>query len=222
MIRKHTPSFRHFFQLALACAAATLAIGCEDLDGGGGTTSSVDSELRAQVEDLAVRAQVLEDRAAIREAADCYGRGHDEIFRHLQGDQRAALAILRNCHVDDVATDIFFFTEATPMAQLTSLAQLVGFIEQFAVNSKYTSARNVPGDIQIDLTGPDTAVMLSSTSAPHFIQSPAAGVQPTLDLVSAHYRDQLARGADGTWRTTKKALIIDQIWRGSGAYPFAP
>lgn len=219
MARKQT---RSFFNVALACVVAALALGCEAMEADdGGNTSTVDSEIRAQIEDLAVRAQVLEDREAIRSAADCYGRGHDEIFRHLQGDQRASLAILRKCHVDDVATDIFFFTEDAPMAQLTSLEQLVGFIEQFAVNSKYTSARNVPGDIAIELTGPDTAVMTSATSAPHFIQSPGPGVQPTLDVVSAHYRDELARGTDGVWRTTRKALTIDQFWRGTGSYPFA-
>jgi hypothetical protein len=217
MTRTQPPALSH---LALAFTAAAFAIGCEAMETGD-HTSTVDSELRAQLEDLAVRTQVLEDREAIRAVAECYGRGHDEIFRHLQGDQRASLAILRGCFTDDVATDVFFFTEEAPMARLASLEQLVGFIEQFAVTTKYTGARNVVGDIGITFTGPDTAVMVSATSAPHFIQAPGPGAQPTLDLVSARYRDEVVRGADGVWRTRKKALILDQFWRGTGSYPFA-
>jgi hypothetical protein len=215
-----TSSFGHPFTLALACAAAALAAGCDTTDAVDGN-AGIDREVHAQLEDLAVRTQTLEDRDAIRSVAECYGRGHDEIFRHLQGDQRATLAILRTCFTDDVRSDVFFFNEATPMAQLTSLDQLVAFIEEFAVNSKYTGARNVVGDIGIELTGPDTAVMVSATSTPHFIQASAPGAQPTVDVVSARYRDEVVRGSDGAWRTRKKALVIDQIWRGTGSYPFA-
>lgn len=219
MTRKQPSSFGPLSSLALVCAAAALAAGCEDAEAGGG--HGADPAVLAQIEDLAVRTQVLEDREAIRSVAECYGRGHDEIFRHLRGDQSPSLAILRRCFTDDVQTDVFFFTETAPMAQLTSLAQLVGFIEQFAIDTSYTSARNIVGDIGIEFTGPDTAVMVSATSTPHFIQPPGPGVQPTVDLVSARYRDEVVRGADGVWRTRKKALILDQFWRGSGSYPFA-
>lgn len=227
MTRKHTPSLR-LSALALSLTASTLAAGCEAVDAqsDADTDAATDaalagSSVRAKLEDLAVRTQVLEDREAIRGVAECYGRGHDEIFRHLQGDQAPSLAILRGCFTDDVQTDVYFFDEATPTARLTSLAQLVGFIEQFAVNTGYTGARNVVGDIGITFTGEATAVMVSATATPHFIAASGPGAQPTVDLVSARYRDEVVRGADGVWRSRKKALVIDQFWRGTGSYPFA-
>ncbi len=221
MTRNHTPSFGPLSTLALVCAAA-FAPGCEAMQSEeGGDTTTADLSVRAQLEDLAVRTQVLEDREAIRSVAECYGRGHDEIFRHLQGDQSASLAILRNCFTDDVQSDVFFFNEQTPMAQLKSLGELVGFIEQFAVNTKYTGARNIVGDVGITFTGPDTATMVSATSTPHFIQPTGTGAQPTVDIVSARYIDEVVRGADGVWRSRKKSLILDQFWRGTGSYPFA-
>jgi hypothetical protein len=226
MTRKQTPSSRPFSTLALVCATAAFATGCEAMQASSeseltGEDLAADPSVVAQLEDLAVRAQVLEDREAIRGVAACYGRGHDEIFRHLQGDQSASLAILRGCFTDDVASDVFFFNEHTPAAKLTSLAQLVGFIEQFAVNTHYTGARNIVGDIGITFTGPDTAVMVSATATPHFIQATGPDAQPTVDVVSARYIDEVVRGADGVWRTRSKKLILDQFWRGTGSYPFA-
>jgi SnoaL-like domain len=212
---------------ALACAAV-LASGCagearaEGESGPELSDAAVDEELRGQLDDLAARTRELEDREAIRDAAACYGQGHDEIFGHLGADQTESLAILRECHTDDLATKVFFFDESTPTDELASLEELVGFIEQFAIDTGYTGARNVVGDIRIDFTGPDTAVMTSATQTPHFIQGTAdpAGA-PTLDVVSARYVDELRRGEDGVWRSHKKSLIIDQIWRGIGFYPFA-
>lgn len=181
------------------------------------------TELTVQFEDLAVRTQELEDREAIRTAVACYGRGHDEIFRHLQGNQSPSLAILRECFTDNVTSDVYFFNSPTPTAQLTTLDQLVGFIEQFAIDNSYTGARNIVGDVAIEFTGPDTARVLSATSTPHFIapvNSPQA--EPTVDVVSARYIDEMVRGSDGVWRSRHKTLILDEFWRGTGFYPFAP
>ena len=181
------------------------------------------TELSAQIEDLSVRTQELEDREAIRSAVACYGRGHDEIFRHLQGDQSPSLAILSECFTADVTSDVYFFNSPTPTTQLTTLAQLVGFIEQFAIDNSYTGARNIVGDVGIEFTGPDTARVLSATSTPHFI-APANAPQnePTVDVVSARYIDEMVRGSDGVWRSRHKTLILDEFWRGTGFYPFAP
>jgi SnoaL-like domain len=209
---------------ALAACAVVSASGCAGEASAEGVPSPEQASAApvGELDDLAARTRALEDREAIRDAAACYGQGHDEIFRHLGADQSDALAILRECHTDDLATAVFFFDESTPTDELATLEELVRFIEQFAIDTGYTGARNVVGDIRIDFTGPDSAVMTSATQTPHFIQGTAdpAGA-PTLDVVSARYVDELERSEDGTWRSRKKSLLIDQIWRGIGFYPFA-
>lgn len=73
--------------------------------------------------------------------------------------------------------------------------------------------------MQVQFTGPTTALVQSSTVAPHFLtigpKSPAA------DFVEARYVNHVVRGTDGVWRTAEFDLVVQQIWRGAGAYPFA-
>lgn len=180
-----------------------------------------DSDTTARRDNDTDRLQNLEDRAAIRSVVDCYGHGHDTIFFHLGEDQREALQILRNCFADDVTTKIVFFDAAQPAVTLTSLSQLVGFIEHFAIVNNYRSARNVPGDVQISRTGPGRARVLSATAAPHFIRkADADAASPaSIDLITARYIHDVVRGRDGVWRTQSFTLVIDELWHGTGLYP---
>lgn len=208
--------------LALALTALSLGGGCDlpaDHGGGGGDDGDA---IFALADEYADRLQALEDRDAIREVAACYGRGHDAIFQDLGGAKTEAFDILSTCFTPDVHTDVYFFGAPEPVAQLDGLDQLVGFIEQFAIDTGYTGARNVVGDVQIELGDDDTAVMVSATATPHFIQpvDPAA-IAPTLDMVTARYEDTLVRDEDGTWRTQTKVLRLDHFWRGQGSYPLA-
>lgn len=195
-------------------ALAAASTGCLD-------TARADGDVTAQRTDLEGRLQTVEDNAAIRGVIDCYGHGHDTIFFHLGGDQREALGILRHCFTDDVATQIVFFDGTQPAVKLSSLAELVGFVEQFAISSHYRSARNTPGDVQISRTGPDRARILSSTVAPHYLRKvgddPATPV--SVDLISARYVNDVVRGRDGVWRTQAFTLSLDELWRATGAYP---
>lgn len=164
------------------------------------------------------RLRQIEATLAIKDTAACYGQGHDAIFQDLGGNQQQAFAILRECFADDVQSDIVFFGTTTD--RLTSLTELVQFIETFAINENYTSARNVVGDVRVEFTGPRTAVMTSATQTPHFIAG--NGTEgPTVDVVTARYVDYLER-RHGKWRIVHKTLLIDEIWRGVGSYPFAP
>jgi hypothetical protein len=168
---------------------------------------------------VAARLQRLEDREAVRAIPGCYGYGHDLIYRHLGGNQAEATAALRRCHVDALTTRVFLFDETTPAATLHSVGDLIAFIEAFAKEQGYGGARNVPGNVQIEFTGPGAARVRSSTVAPHFLtlgpKSPAA------DFVDARYVSDVVRGADGVWRVVRFDLIVEQIWRGVGGYPFA-
>lgn len=167
--------------------------------------------------------QAMLDREHIRGLLDCYGTGHDLIFAELGGAHSAALSELRQCHTEDLITNVYLFDTTTPVARLENLEAFVGFVDEFARMNGYSSARNVPGNIRIHITSATSARVTSSTSAPHFLTDGAAGGEDrgTIDVVSARYADTVVRQPDGTWRTVERDLIVEQIWRGEGGYPFA-
>ena len=168
---------------------------------------------------IAARLQRLEDLEAVRAIPACYGYGHDLIFKHLGADQTEAIAALQRCHVNALTTHVFLFDETTATTTLHSIRDLIGFIESFAKDQGYSSARNVPGNVQVEFTGPTTARVQSSTVAPHFLtlgpKSPAA------DFIQARYVSDVVRGSDRVWRVAEFELVVQQIWRGVGAYPFS-
>ncbi|HEX6941490.1 MAG TPA: hypothetical protein VF128_01115 [Gemmatimonadaceae bacterium] len=168
---------------------------------------------------VAARLQRIEDLEAVRAIPACYGYGHDLIFKHLGGDQTEAAEALQRCHENALTTRVFFFDETRATTTLHSIRELIAFVESFARDQGYSSARNVPGNVQVGFTGPTTARVQSSTVAPHFLtlgqRSPAA------DFVEARYVSNVARGDDGVWRVVEFDLVVQQIWRGVGVYPFA-
>lgn len=168
---------------------------------------------------IAARLQRIEDLEALRAIPGCYGYGHDLIYKHLGSDQTEAIDALQHCHVNALTTHVFLFDETTAMTTLHSIRDLIGFIESFAKDQGYSGARNVPGNVQVEVTGPTTARVQSSTVAPHFLtlgpKSPAA------DFVQARYVSDVVRGSDGIWRVAEFDLVVQQIWRGVGAYPFS-
>lgn len=208
---------------SLLVVLAAALIGCAAETSGPPTEARGETDLRSPRHELEARVQRLSDLQELRGIIDCYGMGHDLIFKDLGGAHREALDVLRRCHVEDLVTNVFLFDESRPAQRLESLTAFVGFVDAFAQQNGYTSARNVPGNVRIELLDPATAKILSSTEAPHFLTKgpPAASDRPTLDLVEARYVDTAKRGRDGTWRTVARDLIVQQIWRGEGAYPFA-
>jgi SnoaL-like protein len=168
---------------------------------------------------VAARLQRIEDLEAVRAIPACYGYGHDLIFRHLGGDHKEAIDALLRCHVNALTTRVFLFDETTATATLHSIRELIAFVESFARDQGYSSARNVPGNVQVAFTGPTTARVQSSTVAPHFLT--LGPKSPATDFVAARYVSNVVRGDDGIWRVVEFDLIVQQIWRGVGAYPFA-
>src|SRR3954469_1146063 len=119
-----------------------------------------DSEL-ASHQRLVDTVQRLSDLQELRQVIDCYGAGHDLIFKDLGGAHREALEVLRRCHVEGLVTNVFLFDESKPAQRLDSLTAFVGFVDGFAQQNGYTSARNVPGNVRIELTGPASAKIWS-------------------------------------------------------------
>jgi hypothetical protein len=196
-----------------ACGAAALALViAADPAATGQPGQGLDDNrgLRATV-------QTLEDTEAIRALPACYGYGHDLIYRHLNGDHSDAIEALRRCFYDDVATSVFLFDENTPSTHLQGIDGIIRFVEGFALDTGYSSARNVPGNVQIEFTGPSSARVLSSTVAPHFLTNGPSS--PAADFIEARYVQNAVKRADGAWRTVSFDLVVQQIWRGVGAYP---
>jgi SnoaL-like domain len=208
-------------------ALALVALGaCQAAEADPETTSELTAETahgwRGE-RGLAARVQRLTDRLDLRAVTDCYGAGHDLIFRDLGGAHAEALAALRRCNREDLITNVFLFDDRRAVQRLTSLREFVGFVDGFALQNGYSSARNVPGDVRIEFTGEHSAKIWSSTAAPHFLTrgGPGPADRPSLDIVSARYVDTVLRERDGVWRTVERDLIVDQIWRGEGGYPIS-
>ncbi|HEU4533798.1 MAG TPA: nuclear transport factor 2 family protein [Polyangiaceae bacterium] len=211
----------------LALAAPLGAAACADDDGptgGGAPTTGAEAYTDADADadaDAGRRLAELEDREAIRDVAACYGRGHDAIFFDLRGDKREAKSILETCFEAGVRTKVYFFDAPEPAQTLEGLDSLVEFIAAFALANNYTSARNTPGNVHIDLRADGTATMTTAGATPHFIRPAGEGLEPSVDVITARYVDEVRRGDDGRWRTYAKELHIDAVWRGSGLYPLA-
>jgi hypothetical protein len=77
----------------------------------------------------------------------------------------------------------------------------------------------VPGNVQVEFTGPVSACGRSSTVAPHFLT--IGPKSPATDFVEARYVSSVVRGNDDVWRAVEFDLVVQQIWRGAGVYPFA-
>jgi hypothetical protein len=201
--------------ILVVCCVVGLALTVAAQGSGPGHTARPDDATSG----LAARIQQIEDLEAVRAIPACYGYGHDLIFKHLGGDQTEATSALRRCHVNGLTTNVFLFDDATATATLHSIRDLIAFVESFAKDQGYSSARNVPGNVQVEFTGPSTARVLSSTVAPHFL---TIGLKsPATDFVEARYVNTVVRGNDGVWRTVEFDLVVQQIWRGVGTYPFA-
>jgi hypothetical protein len=198
--------------------AIVLAIGAAALTALVGTTGrAMSGQTPDDVAALSATVQRLTDLKDIQGIPSCYGYGHDLIFRHLGGDHSDAIEALRRCYADDIVTNVYLFDETQVNTQLHSIGELISFVETFAQQQGYSSARNVPGNVQVELTGPSTARVQSSTVAPHFLTA----ARPATDFVEARYVHNVARGADGVWRAAEFDLVVQQIWRGAGIYPFA-
>jgi len=198
--------------LLVLCCVAGIAITV-------GAQASISGHAGDGAAGVTARLQRIEDLEAVRAIPGCYGYGHDLIYKHLGGDQTEATDALQRCHVNALTTHVFLFDETTAATTLHSIHDLIGFVESFARDQGYTSARNVPGNVQVEFTGPTTARVQSSTVAPHFLT--LGPKNPATDFVEARYVSDVVRGDDGVWRVVEFDLVVQQIWRGVGVYPFA-
>lgn len=79
--------------------------------------------------------------------------GRDLIFEHLGGDQTEATDALQRCHVNRLTARVFRFDGTTAATTLRPIRDLIAFVESFAKDQGYNSARNVPAMCR--LSSPD-------------------------------------------------------------------
>jgi hypothetical protein len=227
---------RHAARILITLTIATAALACAEhaspeLEDTYGLEEelALDTELSTSTHDRLQRLEQMvqsfrrtQDREAIEAVASCYGRAQDAIFLHWQDREAGrleALDILRTCFTEDVEVSLFFFDGPEPAVTTSSLEAWVDFVSSFATSGDYTSARHLIGNVHVELTGPDTARMTSSSITPHYIRGTTDPTgQPTVDLVIGNYVDELVR-EDGVWRTHRKLVVADEYWRGLGFYP---
>jgi hypothetical protein len=169
----------------------------------------------------------VKDVAAVSAVAGCYGRGHDAVVPGKKADQGEALAILRTCFADDVQSEFRYFgSPAQPSDQLEDLPALVEYIGSFWANAGYHSARNVPGNVHVELRDARHATLLYSGTTPHFsVAQDDADPKPDvvsrpgfIDAISASYTSELDLGDDNVWRTTHFTIDIKEVIRVNGTY----
>lgn len=173
-----------------------------------------------QLAELQHKLQIPEDLEAIRDTGYCYGRAQDVVYRNYADTERAkceGLEAFRRCFTDDATFTITFFG-SEPVAQTPNLEAWVDFVIGFGQDSTYTSTRHLISNFEIELTGPDSAVMYSSGVNPHFIQESMSETGPAVDWLIGNYRDELRR-IDGVWKVTGKTLNADEFLRSPGFYP---
>ncbi|MGH1341918.1 MAG: hypothetical protein ACRBN8_10225 [Nannocystales bacterium] len=194
--------------LVLSCGVAA----CDaDGDDDGGTIGDAEGEPAGLLEDL----DALRARADLEDIAACYGVGHDTVFFALGGDQSETLSILGDCFAADVQSEfVFFGGDSVP---LDGLPALVSFIETFALDTGYHTARNMPGNVQVEMLSSTDAIVTTSGSTPHFSLSTLDA--PFIDLITARYTHVVSLDDDGRWRTTEFIIEVDEVARFDTVYP---
>lgn len=201
--------------LALSALSAHAASGC--------TTPLAHAEASdTGAEPIARR---LRDEAAIAGLATCYGRALDELSIHYADrakGKRLATALYEGCFDRSVVVEVYPLGATTPLRRTEGIGAWVDFADGFFASNRYSSTRHLMSNFAVELTGPTTARLVSYASIPHFLQSGARdekGAAASVEYMIARYVDEAARQPDGTWRTVKKTVYLEEIWRGVGFFP---
>lgn len=171
-------------------------------------------------------ARRLRDEDALRTLAYCYGRGLDEISIHYANrpeGKRRATALYERCFEPNVTIEVYALGADKPLRTTATIGEWVDFADGFFADNRYSSTRHLMSNFSVEMKGIDAATVTSYASIPHFLRSDtardAASAAPTVEYMIARYVDEAARKPDGTWRTVRKTVYLEEIWRGTGFFP---
>lgn len=175
----------------------------------------------AELAEVQARLQRLEDSEAIRDTQFCYGNAQDVVYRNYADEARAereGLAAFQECFTDDANITITFFG-GEPLEASGSLTEWIDFVWNFSQTEGYGSTRHLLSNLAVEFTGPDSAVVRSAGTTPHFIRGSETEEQPAVDWITGNYRGDVVRTADG-WKLTTFQINGEEALRSPGFYPF--
>ena len=92
------------------------------------------------------------------------------------------------------------------------------FVYQFGHANGITSTRHLLGNIEVKLTGPDSAVVYASGITPHFVGQGVGARHPAIDWIIGNYRGVVHR-INGRWLITSYRINADEFAQAKVAYP---
>lgn len=179
---------------------------------GGGASASTDDRTRD--------ADRTADIVAIQTTQACYGRAQDVVYRnYADGDKarREGLAAFGKCFTPNAHITIGLFGQA-PFETANTLEGWVAFVRQFGLDHGYLSARHLLGNVEVNFTGPDTAVVFAAGITPHFIGAGAQAQAPGIDWIIGNYRG-VVKKINGRWMITEYQINADEFAHATVDYP---
>lgn len=184
-------------------------------------TAAYDQWLGATLE----RLQRAADRDAIRQLAFHYARGNDELSVHFNNravGRSRAQAEYAKAFAPDVKITVYPLRSATPLRQVTGIADWIAFADGFFENAKYSSSLHLMSNFDIQFADANTARASAYAGVPHFIQSTARAAESqavTLEYMLCRYDYVVKRQPDGSWKIIEFTIYLDEIQRSQGFYP---
>ena len=175
---------------------------------------------------LGASVQRLSDQEALRTVAYSYGRGNDLLAIH-HGDRaqgRAqALGEFTRAFTPDVVIEVYALGGDKPFRAVAGIPAWIEFGEGYFAANKFSSTAHLMSNFIFEFPDKDSATVSCYASVPHFILNPTAreavNAGTSLEYMVCRYVHQAKRQADGTWKTYKLTIYLEEIWRTGGFYP---
>jgi len=160
------------------------------------------------------------DIVAIQNTQACYGRAQDVVYRNYANKSRAereGVAAFGQCFTP--GADVTITVHGTKVLDhASSIRAWTQFVYQFGHANGITSTRHLLGNIEVKLTGPDSAIVYSSGITPHFVGQGAGARHPAIDWIIGNYRGVVHR-INGRWLITSYRINADEFAQAAVTYP---
>lgn len=180
---------------------------------------------RQTLEQSMAKLQRLSDEDALRNLAYSYARGNDAIsIQHGDRDKARKQGFVEYARgmASDIKIEVYALGSDSPFNTTTGIPAWVEFVDKYFETQRYTSTVHLMSNFSIDFIDADNATVSSYATVPHFIMNSAkdkANADATVEFMNCRYKFDARRQKDGTWKTVKLRIELQEIWRGIGFYP---
>jgi hypothetical protein len=160
------------------------------------------------------------DILAIQGTQACYGRAQDVVYRNYANESKAkseGIAAFRQCFTSGAHVTITVHGNEV-LDNARNIRAWVKFVYQFGHTNGITSTRHLLGNIEVKLTGENSAIVFSSGITPHFVGQGAGAGHPAIDWIIGNYRGVVHR-INGRWLITSFRINADEFAQASATYP---